>query len=293
MKWFIHQNKKVHGPYSQNEVDDILRQKNLIGAFVWTRGLAEWLPTEAWSPQNIQKLMHQAAPAHTPASATATQVSSAETRVSAKNMSSENTTASSAKTTVQSMAPTTPSSPSEVTQAGGLTRTIALKKNTQRFKVQYDFVDQGYMNLDELLEYTSKQVDHSKIAVYDQDKKEWREVYSIAEVSERLGITRRKNARVPIMAQFSGTTDQGEKINSRVITVSIGGMGLSDNFNLTVGELMSGQISSPHFFTPLNVSAEVTYTGQDGYIGLKFTQLNDDALALITEYVKKFSQAES
>lgn len=285
MKWFIHQNKKVHGPYSQSEVDDIIRQKNLVGAFVWTRGLMEWLPTEAWSPQNIQKLMAQAPPPSTPSAPSKAPVSpAADTRVSAKTVSHEVTAA--AATNVQ------PSSASEVTQAG-MTRTIALKKNTQRFKVQYDFVDQGYMNLDELLEYTAKQMDHSKIAVYDQDKKEWREVYSIPEVSERLGITRRKNARVPIMAQFSGTNDQGEKINSRVITVSIGGMGLSDNFSLTVGEQITGQISSPHFFTPLNVSAEVTYTGQDGYIGLKFTQLNDDALALITEYVKKFSQAES
>ncbi len=162
----------------------------------------------------------------------------------------------------------------------------------RRYKVQYNFVDQAPMTKDELLSYTLKQDDVSKIAVFDNVAQEWKEIYAIPEISQKLGISRRKNARVPILAQFIGASTKDVKVSSRVVTISIGGMGLTDTFDLSIGDTIRGQITSPQFFMPLNIEAEVTYTGSDGYVGSKFFQLNDDTLALITEYVNKYSDKD-
>ncbi len=157
-----------------------------------------------------------------------------------------------------------------------------------KYKVQYDFKDQKEMTYEQLVQFTMQQSDVSKIAVYDPATQEWREIYAIPEVVERLGLSRRKNSRVPILAQFSGQSGKEQKINCRVVTISVAGFGFTNIFDLSIGDVVRGQITSPHFFTPLNVEAEVTYTGSDGYIGLRFSQINDDTLALITEYVNKF-----
>lgn len=165
-------------------------------------------------------------------------------------------------------------------------------KNTIKYKVQYDFKEQPEMTRDQLLEFTLHQNDISKISIMDPLSKEWKEIYAFPEIAEKLGLSRRKNSRVPILAQFSGQSSRGQKLNCRVITVSIAGLGLTHVFDLSIGDTIRGQITSPHFFTPLNIEAEVTYTGSDGYVGLRFSQINDDTLGLITEYVNKFGDKE-
>ena len=76
-----------------------------------------------------------------------------------------------------------------------------------------------------------------------------------------------------------------------MITISEGGMGFTENFDLKIGDEVEGQISSPHFFQPLNVKADVIYAGLDGYIGLKFSTVTDETKAAIIEYIKKFGSS--
>lgn len=272
MKWFIQQEKKVHGPFDANEVSQLLAQGKSHGLFLWTRGMDEWIQAEKWTPNYTPQSMHHAA--HQPKSAG---LSSSSTAAITPLQQSLNTAVPHHENK-----PTSSSASSSVGQH--------LSQKLSHYKVQYDFIDQGSMTIDQLVEFTTRQQDVSKIAVYDPKDSEWKEIYALPEIVNRLGITRRKNARVPIMAQFSGQSSTSEAINSRVVTISVGGMGLSDNFNLTIGQTVFGQLTSPHFFSAIQLQAEVTYSGQDGYVGLKFTHLNDDALALITEYVNKFSQ---
>ena len=78
-----------------------------------------------------------------------------------------------------------------------------------------------------------------------------------------------------------------------MVTISEGGMGFTEVFDLKIGDTVEGQISSPHFFQPLNVNADVIYSGLDGYIGMKFTQINDEAKSAIIEYIKKFGKHDS
>ena len=252
MKWFINLSNKSQGPYENTEVPQVLQSfgGQNQNIFVWSRGMNEWIHADKWNPQLVKSQEVE------------------------KDFGSRSTTKTDQPRFSLSLPPE-----SKVEKNG----------TTEKFKVRYNSVEQPLMNKDELLVFTMKQEDVSKIAVYDSYTKDWREIYAIPEIADKLGLSRRKNARVPILAQFLGTSFKGIKINSRVVTISIAGMGLTNTFDLNIGDNIRGQITSPHFFTPLNVESEVTYTGTDGYIGLKFTQINDDALALITEYVNKFS----
>ena len=147
------------------------------------------------------------------------------------------------------------------------------------------------MTKDELMSFAARVEDPSQIAIYDAQLKEWKEIYIFKDIVDKLGLTRRKHPRVPILAQFNGSTSRHEKFSARLVTVSIGGLGLTDIFDLKIGDMIYGNITSPHFYSPVAIESEVTYCGSDGYVGLKFTQINDDSQSLVTDYVKKFSQS--
>jgi hypothetical protein len=159
------------------------------------------------------------------------------------------------------------------------------------YRVQVSFVDQPLMSKNELLQLIAKQDDVSVISIQDQKTKEWKEIYAFPDLVEKLGISRRKAQRVPILAQFNGKSTRSKNVSYRVITISEGGMGFTENFDLKIGDEVEGQISSPHFFQPINVKADVIYAGLDGYIGLKFSTVTDETKAAVIEYVKKFGKA--
>ena len=158
------------------------------------------------------------------------------------------------------------------------------------YRAQVNFVDQPLMTKNELLSLIAKQQDVSKVSIQDPKTKEWKEVYAFPDIVERLGLSRRKQPRVPILAQFTGKSNNNQEVSYRVITISQGGMGFTENHELKIGDEVEGQISSPHFFQSINVKAEVIYAGQDGYIGLKFTQIPDEARSAIIDYIKKFGK---
>jgi len=158
------------------------------------------------------------------------------------------------------------------------------------YRAQINFVDQPLMSKDELMGMIARQQDVSVVSIQDPSTKEWKEVYAFPDIVERLGLSRRKQARVPILAQFSGKSNKTPAVNYRVITISQGGMGFTENYDLKIGDDVEGHISSPHFFQSVPVKADVIYAGQDGYVGLKFTQLTDEAKAAIIDYIKKFGK---
>lgn len=160
----------------------------------------------------------------------------------------------------------------------------------QLYRVQLNYIDQSPMTKNELMTFIAKQEDVSRISILDPKNKEWREIYAFPDIVEKLGLSRRKQPRVPILAQFSGKVNTRKDINSTVITISQGGMGFTENFELMIGDEVEGSITSPHFFQPINVKADVIYAGTDGYVGLKFSQIADEAKSALIDYIKKFGQ---
>ena len=268
MKWFLNQNSKIHGPYENTELQELIQsnESQMKSSFVWTRGMPEWITADKWSPQYIQKI---------------------NTQQERQFKSNEfvNETGTKKNINVQDISPNT-------NLDSGKDHTKYSTKYTTKYKVQYDFVDQVSMTMDDLLNFALKQNDVSKITIYNDQTQQWQEIYALTEIADKLGLSRRKVVRIPILAQFIGITNKGLKLNSRVVTISTGGMGLTDLYDLNIEDQIRGQITSPHFFTPLSIEADVTYTGHDGYVGVKFSQVNDDAKALITDYVNRFSEKE-
>ncbi|MFN3455742.1 MAG: PilZ domain-containing protein, partial [Pseudobdellovibrio sp.] len=160
--------------------------------------------------------------------------------------------------------------------------------SAEKYKVHHNGDDYGEMTKEELSLFTARLEDISKVYIQDNTTQEWKDIFSYPDLINKLGITRRKSQRVPILAQFSGVNEHEQKIQARVITISEGGLGLTDSFDLKLGETLRGQITSPHFYTPLTLSAEVTYAGLDGYVGLKYTELNDEGMAIVTDYINRF-----
>lgn len=267
-KWFIQTNNRITGPFNSEEVKAHI-QVDLQNAFVWSRGLTDWIPASQWNPQVLKVKMQSTTP---------------KTQI--------------APVTQQSAPQVTKKiAPHEETMTATVIPNQAVLEDIkthviEKYKVRYGDVDQKEMTRDELIQFASQKEDPNKISILDRKAKEWKELYTLPEIANKLGISRRQHQRVPILAHFAGVnTINGQKLNVRVVSVSQGGFGLTDNFDLKLGESVKGQISSPHFYTPITVEAEVTYSGQDGYVGLKFTQINDEGVSLITDYVKRFGKA--
>ncbi len=274
-KWFYHTNQIVKGPCSTEELQDLLPTfTDPKKTFIWSRGYTEWISADRWQPVN-QKI--------TPPAQKKSQIEE-PTVTHFEQRQNQNIPTETLRTDEEV---TKTSIPNIENQDHTF---IPTTMDLEKFRVQLNFVDQPLMTKEELMVFASKVDDPSQIAIFDPKLQEWKEIYAFKEIIEKLGLTRRKHPRVPILAQFSGTSSQHEQFNARLVTVSIGGLGLTDVFDLKVGDSISGQITSPHFYSPVTIEAEATYCGNDGYVGLKFTQINDDSQSLVTDYVKRFSK---
>jgi hypothetical protein len=256
-KWFLQFNGQVQGPFNQDSLQvtiQSLGDNNSENALVWKRGLAEWIKANKWQASDYKNMQFNAS---------SLGIQDGDTHTQASNDNDSDLF--------------------EKTFSHDFTEGVF-------YRAQVSFVDQPLMSKAELLTLIAKQQDITKVSIQDPKTKEWKDVYAFPDIVERLGISRRTQARVPILAQFTGKSNKNPEVSYRVISISQGGVGFTENYELKIGDEVEGQISSPHFFQSINVKAEVVYAGQDGYIGLKFTLVPDEAKAAIIEYVKKFGK---
>lgn len=256
-KWFIQHQGQIQGPFTSESLESVLENlgsSQMENILVWKRGLGEWIKSTKWKTEAAQT---QSAPAND---------------------------FTDANTQVKHVAAPKPAN------APSFSDTFT---ESAFYRVQINFVDQPMMSKAELMTFISKQKDISTLSIQNPKSKEWTDVYAYPDIVERLGLSRRKHARVPILATFTGISQKAEPVSVKVITISEGGMGFTDVFDLKIGDSVEGQMSSPHFFQPLHVKADVIYSGLDGYIGLKFSQINDEAKSTIIDYVKKFGKHSS
>ncbi len=254
-KWFYQMNQIVKGPISISELKKIIQTfPDPQKTLVWSRGYTEWIAADRWNP-NLE-------------------IPEATVVIASPPIHEQNT-----------VVPAKYSPPQKTDSSENLNR-------TEKFRVQLNFIDQPSMTKDELMAFAARVEDPAQIAIFDAQSKDWKEIYAYKDIVEKLGLSRRKHQRVPILAQFTGESTHHNKFTARLVTISIGGLGLTEVFDLKIGDKIWGQVTSPHFYSPVTIEADVTYSGNDGYVGLKFTQINDDSQSLVTDYVKRFSQSE-
>ncbi|MCC2678857.1 MAG: hypothetical protein K0R29_1433 [Pseudobdellovibrio sp.] len=290
VKWFIQVRGVVQGPFNNENLEQALQGlgDSYQTALVWKRGLSEWVQASQWKKADQQIAAAAARNKQSPSSS-ATPSAKA---TSAKPPPAVAKPPPSQQTQVTVLAQNTPDDRNASTDDDLFEKTFTQAFSDNVFyRVQVNFVDQPLMSKNELLQLIAKTDDLSTISIQDAKTKEWKEIYAYPDLVEKFGISRRKSQRVPILAQFNGKSSKSKNVSYRVITISEGGMGFTENYDLKIGDEVEGQISSPHFFQPINVKADVIYAGLDGYIGLKFSTVTAETKAAIIEYIKKFGKS--
>lgn len=140
----------------------------------------------------------------------------------------------------------------------------------------------------QLLSYLKGLKDLNAVDVCLENENRWQDVYSVPSIINELGITRRSHPRVPIMGDLECESPKGS-FKLKVISISEGGLGVSGPERLTLGERFKGLLTSDNLFASFNSTLEVVYSGKDGYAGLRFVVISDEAKNSIIEYVKKFT----
>lgn len=278
IKWFINSNDLITGPYSKDEIKSkkmnaLSSVENSQSDLVWCKYLTQWIPLKDWDPNQILE--------------GSTFISEKNQKFSSDQSSYQNKSIN--NSIENSITITTTNSIIKSSEKSS-------ENQTNKLKVQLAGVDQGLFSFPELLEYITHQNNISDIAIFDPAQFIWKDIYQFPVIVDKLGLSRRKTPRVPLLAQFSGqlirtsSSHETQDFSARVVTVSEGGVGLTDVYDLKLGDTIKGTIASPYFFAGLYIEAEVTYAGTDGYTGLKFTSITDEAQSQIIGYVRKFSK---
>lgn len=140
----------------------------------------------------------------------------------------------------------------------------------------------------QMIDYLKNQADLSQFLLWTEGYSEWKELFQIHKIMDDLGVSRRRHPRVPIMGQIEAEGTTGN-FTGRALSISEGGLGLTDAPRARIGDKYKIIIKSANLFTPLHATAEVVFAGHDGYIGMKFTGLPNESKSAIIEYVNKFT----
>jgi hypothetical protein len=143
------------------------------------------------------------------------------------------------------------------------------------------------MLMDQLLTLLKSQTDYNDIFVWTEGYSDWKAVYELHRIMDQLGVPRRKYPRVPLMGEVVCEATSGNFV-ARALSISEGGLGITDCPPLKIGEKFKVILKSPNLFQAIHATAEVVYIGQDNYVGVKFIGLQTESKASIIEYVKKY-----
>lgn len=164
-------------------------------------------------------------------------------------------------------------------------------QKSRQWKMRVGLAELTPMNIEELIEQLKEYSDLSPVRVWTEGFEDWKEVFNVPKIMTELGVSRRSHPRVPIMGSLKCEATNGT-ILAKVISISEGGLGITDAAGLQVGEKLRGILTSPNLFAPINASLEVVYVGGDGYAGIRFLSVPSESKSAIIEYVKKFQQVQ-
>ncbi len=144
------------------------------------------------------------------------------------------------------------------------------------------------MNFEALVENLKLFPSYEGLQVWSEQDPYWQDVYVVKQLAHSLGVSRREHQRVPIKGQFDFEEPVGEP-SVRAITISEGGLGISETKGVELGQIIRGTLRSQNISAPIQITAEVVFLGKGTYTGVRFRDLADEAKTIIVEYIKKFS----
>ncbi len=150
------------------------------------------------------------------------------------------------------------------------------------------------LKIDELISELRGLSSYDNIYVKSDADPKWQILFTSSDVTEKLGITRRTQLRVPIFGFFEGhNLATNEDFRCKLLTLSEGGCGFTEALGLKIGHSIRGQIISPNLNQTIMILGDVVYAGTGGDLGIRFTQLTPETKALVLDYVTKFKEAEA
>jgi hypothetical protein len=144
------------------------------------------------------------------------------------------------------------------------------------------------MTHDRMMDFLKTQKDYGEIQIWTDGYTDWKDIYQIHKIMDELGVSRRQHPRVPIMGNLHCEGATGT-MNARILSISEGGLGITDASSVKIGEKFKITLKSPNLYAPIHATAEVVYVGTDTYAGMKFVGLHPESKSAIIEYVKKFT----
>lgn len=162
-------------------------------------------------------------------------------------------------------------------------------ENAKTWYIGLDNVKHGPFNRKELIEeLKKKQPELKKILLWTKGMKNWNPLFEFLDVIDELGINARQFPRAAIDGCFTCEINNST-VELPLATVSENGIGLLNSSGLYVGQKIDGDIYSKALHDKLRVTVEVRYTGDYGFVGLKFVQINMESKQILIDYVKSHS----
>ena len=127
----------------------------------------------------------------------------------------------------------------------------------------------------------------NKIRVWKRGQEKWATVYQFNDISDELGITKRRHPRAPIIGEV--ILSQSGRQNSHIAaSISEGGLGITGNSFLKVGTEIKLMLRSPLLVNAVSATAIVRHIS-DTYTGMEYLEIDDKFKEMISEYVAQFA----
>jgi hypothetical protein len=162
-------------------------------------------------------------------------------------------------------------------------------ESNQLWRVRVEGQEKPPVRYSEMIQYLKTLKDFSTVDIYIEKMGQWREIYSLPQIADDLGISRRSHPRVPILGSLDCEHEEKGNFTCRAISISEGGLGVTEARGLQIGDRFKGNLNSPNLYMPITALCDVVYVGNDGYAGLRFANLPIEAKSSIIEYVNKFA----
>ncbi len=132
------------------------------------------------------------------------------------------------------------------------------------------------------------------VAVANQDSHNWVPVFSSYPFMEALNLSRRNFLRAPLMGLAKITRDASRfSYVVKTATIGQGGIGvygLGPNFE--PGTQVTLKVESEDLGTSINVNGTVVYNTDQGFVGIRFGEIQAESNAIILDYMKRFQGQE-
>ncbi|HRO67310.1 MAG TPA: PilZ domain-containing protein [Pseudobdellovibrionaceae bacterium] len=177
----------------------------------------------------------------------------------------------------------------EALHSGGstLSESIPFDEASWSYRHRRDDKVHGPFTYADLLASLREMKDFSDVEISSPEVKDWKEIYEIQKIVDELGISRRAHQRVPMMGHLIFESPSGETQQTRVVSISSGGLSLNEPVPFEIGTQFKGLLRSPNLYAEIPCTCEVVYSGAT-QTGLRFLSLPAEGESAIVEYVNKF-----